>query len=143
MLFRSVILLTLVAAHHQSANALVRQQRLVYGQIGEVGLDGHSLLLIQGLAWLNSFQRRRRIAGVVGEGIGRQTRWEVVAHASSLRSPAAITPAGNHPPAPVVRAVTLGPRGAPRACEPHARARLPGFSSRRYGAHRLRAKQSR
>ncbi|GAB4604925.1 hypothetical protein MAHJHV58_47240 [Mycobacterium avium subsp. hominissuis] len=93
-----VILLALVAAHHESANTLVRQQRLVHGQIGEVGLDGHPLLLIQRLSRLDGIQRRRRITGVVGERIGRQTRWEVVAHASSLRSPAGITPAGSNPP---------------------------------------------
>jgi hypothetical protein len=73
-------LLTFVAAHHKSANALVRQQCFIDRQIGEVGLDRHPLLLIQGLAWLDGVQRRRRITGVVGERVGRQTRWEVVAH---------------------------------------------------------------
>ena len=89
-----VVLLTLVAAHHESANSLVRQQGLVNRQVGQVGLDRHSLLLIQGLSRLDGVQRRRRVAGVVGERVGRQTRREVVAHASSLRKRAVITPAG-------------------------------------------------
>jgi hypothetical protein len=59
----------------------VRQQSFVDGQIGQVGLDCHPLLLIQWLTWLDGVQRRRRVAGVVGKGIGRQTRREVVAHA--------------------------------------------------------------
>src|SRR6516225_11409343 len=89
-----VVLLALVAAHHQSTNPFVRQQGFV---IGEIGVDRHALLLIQGLAWLDGIQRRRRVAGVVGEWVGRQTRWEVVAHAPSLRRRAVITPAGGTP----------------------------------------------
>ena len=81
-----VVLLAFVAAHHQSANSLVRQQRLVDRQIGQVGLDRDALLRIQRLARLDGIQRRRRVARVVGERIGRQTWWEVVSHDSTLRS---------------------------------------------------------
>jgi hypothetical protein len=37
--------------------------------------------------------RRRRVTRIVGEGSGRQTRWEVVAHAYTVRSPPGIAPA--------------------------------------------------
>jgi hypothetical protein len=89
-----VVLLALVAAHDKPANPLVRQQGFVNGQVGQVGLHRHSLLLIQGLSRLNGVQCRRRVAGVVGKRIGWQTRWEVVAHASRLRKRAVITLAG-------------------------------------------------
>ena len=39
---------------------------------------------------LECVQSRRRVSGVVSEGVGRQTRWEVVAHASTVRSRAGI-----------------------------------------------------
>ena len=88
-----VVLLAFVAAHHQAANSLVRQQCFVDGQIGEIGLDRGALLRIQRLARLDRVQRRRRVARVVGERVGRQTRREVVAHGSTLRSRAGIAPA--------------------------------------------------
>ncbi|COW70962.1 Uncharacterised protein [Mycobacterium tuberculosis] len=87
-----VVLLALVAAHYKSTNSLVRQQSFVYGQIGQVGLDGHPLLLIEGLARLDCLQCGRRVTGVVGKRIGRQTRRQVVAHPSTLRKHAVITP---------------------------------------------------
>jgi hypothetical protein len=88
-----MVLLTFIAAHHQAANTLVRQQSFVYRKVGEVGFDRHLLLGIQWLARLDGVQRRRRIAWVVGKWIGRQTRREVVAHGSTLRSRAGIAPA--------------------------------------------------
>ncbi|BBZ45710.1 hypothetical protein MPRM_29910 [Mycobacterium parmense] len=75
-----MVLLAFVAAHHESADAAVGQQGLVHGQIGQVGLDRHALLLIERLARLYGVQRRRRVTGVVCERVGRQTRREVVAH---------------------------------------------------------------
>lgn len=87
-----VVLLALVAAHNEAANPLVRQQRLVDRKIGQVSLDRQPLLLIQRLARFNVFQRCRRVTGVVGEGVGRQTRREVVAHPSTVRKRAVIMP---------------------------------------------------
>ena len=89
-----VVLLTFVATHHKSANSPVRQQSFINSQIGQVGLDCDPLLLIQRLTWLDGVQRRRRVTGVVGKRIGRQTRRKVVAHVSSVRKRAAITLAG-------------------------------------------------
>jgi len=55
-------------------------------------------LLIQGLTRLDGFESRRGIARVVCKGIGRQTRREVVSHASTVRKWAAITPEIAPPP---------------------------------------------
>jgi len=93
-----VVLLALVAADHQAANTLGRQQSLVNSQVGKVGFDRHPLLRIQRLAGLDSIQRRRWVTGVVGKWVGRQTRWEVVAHASRLRSLASLALAVESPP---------------------------------------------
>ena len=88
-----VVLLAFVAAHHQTANSLVRQQCLVDRQIGEIGFDGDALLRVQRLARLERVERRRRIARVIGERVGRQTWRQVVTHGSTVRSPAGIAPA--------------------------------------------------
>jgi hypothetical protein len=88
-----VVLLAFVAADHQTANSLVRQQRLVHRQVGEIGFDRGPLLRIQRLARLERIKRRRGIARVIGERIGRQTRWQVITHASTLRSGTGIAPA--------------------------------------------------
>jgi hypothetical protein len=88
-----VILLAFVAAHHETANSLVRQQRLVYREVGEIGLDRSSFLRVQRLAGLECIERRRRVARVIGERIGRQTRWQVISHESTLRSSTGIAPA--------------------------------------------------
>ncbi len=70
-----VVLLTFVAAHHQATNTFVCQQGLVDRKVGEVGLDRGALLRIQRLARFEGVKRRRRVAWVVGERIGWQTRW--------------------------------------------------------------------
>jgi hypothetical protein len=88
-----VVLLALVAAHHEAANSLVRQERLVHREVGEISLDRGSLLGIQWLARLERIKRRRGVARVIGERIGRQTRWQVITHDSTLRSPTGIAPA--------------------------------------------------
>ncbi len=103
-----VVLLTLVATHHQSANTFVRQQCLVNRQVGQVGLDRHPLLGVKRLTGLHVIQRRRRVAWIVGEWIGRQTGREVVAHGSTLRSRAGIAPA-------------LDPQTSPHVPPPRAR----------------------
>ena len=81
-----MVLLAFVAAHDQAANSLVRQQCLVNREIGQIGLDRGPLLRVQRLPGLQGVERSRGVARVVGERIGRQTRREVVAHDSTLRS---------------------------------------------------------
>ncbi|MDT5125040.1 MAG: hypothetical protein QOH54_684, partial [Mycobacterium sp.] len=54
---------------------------------------GDAFLRIQRLARFDGVERCGRVAGVVGERVGRQTRRQVVAHASTLRSTAVIAPA--------------------------------------------------
>ena len=88
-----VVLLAFVAAHHQTANSLVRQQRFVHRQVGEIGLDSGPLLRVQRLARLDCIKRRRGVARVIGERIGRQTWWQVITHDSTLRSSTGIAPA--------------------------------------------------
>src|ERR1700730_347052 len=88
-----VVLLAFVAAHHQTANSLVRQQRLVHCQVCEISLDRGPLLQVQRLPWLDGVEGRRGVARVIGERIRRQTRWEVITHVSTLRSGAGIAPA--------------------------------------------------
>ena len=61
------------------------QQSLVDRKVGEVGFHGGAFLGIQRLTGLQRIQSGRRIARVVGEWIGRQAWWQVVAHASTLR----------------------------------------------------------
>jgi hypothetical protein len=74
-----------VAAHHQTADAFAGQQSLIDREVGEVGFHGDALLGIQRLTGLECVQSRRRIARVIGERIGRQAWWQVVAHVSTLR----------------------------------------------------------
>src|SRR5882757_7583769 len=88
-----VVLLAFVAAHHQAADSLVSQQRLVYRKVCEIGLDRGPLLWVQRLARLEGIKSRRGVARVIGERIGRQTRWQVITHGSTLRSPTGIAPA--------------------------------------------------
>jgi hypothetical protein len=75
----------------------VSQQRLVDRQVGQIRLHRGPLLGIQRLARLDGVERRRRVTRVVSEGIGRQTRWEVVAHTPTVRSPAGIALAVTDP----------------------------------------------
>lgn len=79
-----MVLVAVIAAHHQAADALACQQRLVDGEVSEVGFDGGAFLRVQRLARLQSVQRRRRITRIVGERIRRQAWWQVVAHASHI-----------------------------------------------------------
>jgi hypothetical protein len=88
-----MVLLAFVTAHLETANSLVRQQRFVHRQIGEIGFDRGPLLRVQRLARLECIKRRRRVARVIGERIGRQTRWQVISHESTLRSRPGIAPA--------------------------------------------------
>ena len=53
-----MVLLALVAADDQPANALVRQEGLVHGQIGQVRFDGYAFLRIQRLSGLDRVERR-------------------------------------------------------------------------------------
>jgi len=92
-----MVLLTLVAAHHQTANPAMGQQRLVDREVCEVGLDRRALLRIQRLTGLQSVEGSRRITRIVGERIWRQAWWEVVAHASTLASAAGIAPGNTSP----------------------------------------------
>lgn len=66
-----VVLLTFVAADDETANSLVRQQRFVHREIGEVGFDRRPLVRIQRLARLDGVERRRRIVRIVGERVRR------------------------------------------------------------------------
>jgi len=77
-----VILLAFVAGDHQAADPSVREQCLVDGQIGKIGLHRHPLLRVQRLRGLDVVEQRRGIARIVGERIGRQARWQVVSHGS-------------------------------------------------------------
>jgi len=99
-----VVLLAFVAAHHQAANSLVRQQSFIDSQVGEVGLHRGPLLRIQRLARFQGVKCRGWVARVIGERIGRQTRWQVITHDSTLRSATGIAPA-------VDRRATAGIRG--------------------------------
>ncbi len=53
-----VVLLALVAADDEPANALVRQEGLVHGQIGQIRFDGYAFLRIQRLSRLDRIERR-------------------------------------------------------------------------------------
>src|SRR4029079_4662745 len=88
-----VILLTFVAADHQPANALVGQQCLVHGKIGQIGLDGNAFLRGERLARLQCVERRGGVARIIGEGVGRQTRWQMVTHSTTLLSTPGVAPA--------------------------------------------------
>ena len=78
---------------HQAANSLVRQQCFIYREVGQIRLDSGALLGIEWLPRLDRVEGRRRVAGIVGERIWRQTRWQVISHDSTLRSAAHIAPA--------------------------------------------------
>jgi hypothetical protein len=88
-----VVLLAFITADHKSANSLVRQQRFVYRQIGQVGLHRGALLRVKWLPGFEGVERSRGVARVIGERIRRQTRWQVVTHGSTLRSGTGIAPA--------------------------------------------------
>ena len=87
-----VVLAAVVAAHHETSDTAMRQQRLVDREIAEIGLHRRALIGVQWLAGLKRVQCRRRITGIVGERVGRQGRWQVVAHRSRLRSARGIAP---------------------------------------------------
>ena len=80
-----VVGVAFVAAHHKAADAAMGQQCLVHRQVGQIGFDRGALLGIQRLAGLQRVQSRRRVTRVVGEWIGRQAWWQVVAHVFTLR----------------------------------------------------------
>ena len=63
----------------------MRQQCLVDREVGQIGLDRSALLGIQRLPGFQCVQSRRRVTRVVGERVGRQAWWQVVAHGSTLR----------------------------------------------------------
>jgi IMP dehydrogenase len=88
-----VILLAFVAADDETANSFVGQQGLVDGQVRKIRLDGGPLLRIEWLTRFQGVERRRRIAGIVGERVRRQSWWQVVSHAPRLRSLPGIAPA--------------------------------------------------
>ena len=88
-----VVLLALVAADHEAANSLVRQQCFVDGEVCQIGFDSGAFLRVQRLPRLQGIERRRRIARVVGERVRRQSWWQVVSHAPRLRNRPGIPPA--------------------------------------------------
>ena len=64
-----VVLVAVVAAHHQTADALVRQQGLIDREVGQVRFDSGTFLGIQRLAGLKRIQSSRGIMRVVGERV--------------------------------------------------------------------------
>ena len=66
-----VVGVAVIAAHHQTADATVGQERLVDREICQIGLHRGTLLRIEWLAGLKGIKSRRRVGRVIGEGIGR------------------------------------------------------------------------
>jgi len=103
-----VILLALIAAHHQTANSLVRQQRFIHGQIGQIGLYRCAFLRVEWLTGFEGIQRSRRVARVIRERVRRQTRRQVVSHGSHITQRCSYRASGR-PAGPGSAACRVGP----------------------------------
>jgi hypothetical protein len=79
-----VILVAVLAHDDQAADPTMGQQRFVDRQIGEILLDGDALVLVERDAGFHRVESRRRVAGVVGERIWRQSGWKMVTHNTTV-----------------------------------------------------------
>lgn len=79
-----MIFVAVIADHDEAAYAAVREQGFIDCEIGEILFDSQSLIGIERYAGLDGVQRRRRIAGIVGERVWRQAWWKVVTHPTTV-----------------------------------------------------------
>ena len=66
-----VILLAVLAAHDETADASVSEESLVHGKVRQIFLYGEPLLRIEWLAGFDRVEGGRGVGGVTGEGIRR------------------------------------------------------------------------
>ncbi|MDF2894858.1 MAG: hypothetical protein K0Q46_1644 [Rhodococcus erythropolis] len=80
-----VILLAVLAAHYETADAAVSEERLVDGEVSEILLDRLAFVGVEWLARLDGIESRGGVSWVAGEGIWRQTGGQLITHSTTVR----------------------------------------------------------
>lgn len=80
-----VVLLAVLAAHHEAADATMSEESLVYGEVSEIFLDCLPFLGVEWLTRLDGIECRGRVSGVAGKGIWRQTGRQLITHSTTVR----------------------------------------------------------
>ncbi|BCN50238.1 hypothetical protein RE9416_35390 [Prescottella equi] len=80
-----VVLLAIVAAHHESADAAVAQECFVHREIREIFLHCETLVGIERLTRLDRVERSGRVGGVTSEGVRGKAGRQLIAHNTTVR----------------------------------------------------------